>query len=931
MPKKALQLSAGFDPKETHRELETSLQRFNDLVELTGEWIWEVNQEGVYSYSNNQVEKILGYEAAEVLGRPFYDFFLAEEKEALLAEILDAVKARQPIKDFIHRNLHRSGEVRWLSTSAIPFYAEQGGLAGYRGSDRDVTSWIKAREGLAAANKMAEYIRRVIPSGLFTVDLQRRVTSWNDQAAQITGFTPEEVLGKECRLFALSPCEDRCGLLAPEVPKPIYGRECSIRGKDGSVRSIVKNVNLLKDAAGSIVGGIESFEDVTDRKAMEEKHRLIVEHANEAILITQEGYPKLVNPKMVEITGFDPKTLYAQPIFEIVHPEDRELVRDRHVRRSRGEDVPAVYPFRIIDRQGQVKWLEINAMRLEWDGHPATLSLLTDITDRQADEEKHRLAKIEMESLNRQLSEAIERAQEMAFQAETANVAKSQFLANMSHEIRTPMNGIIGFSSMLLETPLSEEQREYVTAITSSGSQLLTLINDILDFSKIEAGKMTIEKIPFNLRDALREAVDLVAVKAREKGLEILSDIPAGVPPVVVGDPLRLRQVLINLLGNAVKFTESGHILIRVEILKKADETSRARFVIADTGVGIPPEQQKGLFEKFTQADGSVTRKYGGTGLGLAITRELVELMGGEIGLESCPGQGSTFWFILPLEPVTAPAVERLPNQSDPAGPPAAKPQGLRILVAEDQPVNQLLARKMLEQLDCRVSMAGNGREAVRQVENETFDLVFMDCQMPEMDGYEAAGRIRRLPKPKKDIPIVAMTAHVLEGDRERCLAAGMDDYVGKPIHKEDLAAILAKWPKQEGKKDMATKGEGKKPANPARRALAERVGLDEEDYVELLDLFFQQADLELKALMEAWVNGDSLLVSRTAHALKGASGNLRLQGVHEEAARLESLGKKNNLEGVGPLLQSLKEKIDEAALALLDQPFRTPVEGPDF
>jgi two-component system sensor histidine kinase/response regulator len=449
--------------RESLGELEVSHQRLTDLVDLTGEWIWEVDPQGLYTFSNNQVKNILGYEAGEVLGRPFYAFLLPEKKEQLKKAAFSAATARQPFKDFINASLHQNGEVRWLATGGMPFYDEGGNFAGYRGSHRDVTSWIKAREDLASANQMGDYIRRVIPSGLFTVDTQRRVTSWNDQAARITGYSAEEVLGRECLLFALSPCEERCGLLALEVPKPIFGRECTIRRKDGAVRIIMKNVNLLRDSAGYIIGGIESFEDITDRKKEEEKHRLIVEHANEAIFITQEGNLKLVNPKMVELTGFDIQTLYTKPLIEIIHPDDRGLVLDRHVRRSRGEDLPTVYPFRIIDREGNVKWVEINAMYLEWEGRPATLSLLSDITQRRRAETKIRQAKEEEESLNRQLSEAIERAQKMALQAETANVAKSQFLANMSHEIRTPMNGIIGFSSLLLETALSQEQREFVT------------------------------------------------------------------------------------------------------------------------------------------------------------------------------------------------------------------------------------------------------------------------------------------------------------------------------------------------------------------------------------------------------------------------------------------------------------------------------------
>jgi PAS domain S-box-containing protein len=801
--------------KQARRELEISHQRFSDLAELTGEWIWEVDPAGNYTFSNSQVEKILGYKEGEILGRPIYDFFHPREREELQVAAFKVMVDRQPFKEFVYRSLHRSGGLRWLSTNGLPLFDGEGKFGGYRGSNRDVTSWVQAREALVAANEMADYIRRVVPSGLFTVDTHRRVTSWNDQAAQITGYGPEEILGQECRLFALSPCEEHCGLLSPEIPKPIHGRECTIRRKDGAIRFIRKNVNLLKDMTGTVIGGIESFEDMTEHK-----------EALEAL------------------------------------------------QRAKEEEV----------------------------------------------------------SLNRELSEAIERAQHMAVQAEAANASKSQFLANMSHEIRTPMNGIIGFSSLLLETPLTDEQREYVEIITASGSQLLNLLNDILDFSKIEAGKMTVEQAPFDLGRVLKEVIDLASIKAREKGLAVRMDFPDQAPREVVGDSLRLRQVLTNLIGNAVKFTEKGRIQIRVEFRETEDKNPTYYFAVEDAGPGIPLDRQKAVFEKFIQVDGSVTRQHGGTGLGLTISKELVELMGGKIGLESAPGQGSLFWFTLPLKKgadwdsgaIREPARD-IPTIN-------FSGRGMKILVAEDQPVNQQLARKMLEQLGCRVTLAGNGREAVRCVENGMYDLVFMDCQMPEMDGYEAVGRIRSLGVPGKDLPVIAMTAHVMAEDRERCLAAGMDGYLGKPIRKDELAAILAQWSSGGINKNREQAAAPKKKTpNLACQTLAEQVGLEEKDYREMLGLFFQQVDLDVKILEESWASGEMLQLGRTAHGLKGSSANLRLMEIYEAAGRLERLGKENDLEGVRPLIQSLKEKIGAAARELMDQPWPLFKGSPDF
>ncbi len=405
-----------------------------------------------------------------------------------------------------------------------------------------------------------------------------------------------------------------------------------------------------------------------------------------------------------------------------------------------------------------------------------------------------------LESLNDDLKDEINHGKQIELElkkakekAEKMSKSKGEFLANMSHEIRTPMNGVIGTLQLLEDTKLNEDQKEFVEIAHRSADALLAILNDILDLSKIEAGKLSFENLVFDIKQVVNDIVVLHSLKAEQQGVSLVQHVDDKLPNFLMGDPMRIRQVIVNLVSNALKFTKHGEVKISIDVVNKDVDSVELRVTVADTGIGIPEAAQDTLFDAFTQADGSTTRKYGGTGLGLAIVSQLVDMMGGSLGMESVEGKGSSFWFTAKLQVAAA-----VPYAS------AATIGGnenlkldARILMVEDNPINQMVAQKMLEKIGLKATLATNGIEALQCLDEQSFDLVLMDCQMPEMDGFDATREIRKLEikaLDQKRLPVIAMTANVMSGDRERCLEVGMDDYIGKPVQRDQLAAVLSKW-----------------------------------------------------------------------------------------------------------------------------------------
>ncbi len=908
------QISAATARAEALRQSE---ERFRSLVQNASDIIAVVAADGSVCYTSLSIKQILGYAPDDWLGKKAVELVHSDElvkAESLLTAALHCSATN--ITDEL-RLRHADGSWRDFEVVVNNLLAEPS-VAGVVITCRDITQRQQAGKALLQAEEKYRSIFENAVEGIFQTTADGRYISANPALISIYGYESFEELRTNLteigRQLYVDPNRRAEFIRLMQENGAVWGFESQVYCKDGSAIWIRENARAIKDTSGALLYYEGTVENITERKQAEEALR----ESQHMLQLVMDNIPQFIfwkdrnsvflgcNHNFAEVAGVDSsenivgKTDYDLPFKK----EEADFFRacDRRIMQT---GIPEYHIIESLLRaDGKQAWLDTNKIPLQdvQGNVVGILGTFEDITERK------------------QAEAELQKAKEAA---EAANQAKSKFLATMSHEIRTPLNAVIGMTTLLLHTQLNSEQRDFVETIRYSSDALLTIINDILDLSKIEAGKLKLEQQPFNLQTCLEQSLSLVAAQAAEKGLKLAYSIAPQTPNTIVGDATRLSQILLNLLSNAVKFTQAGEVTVAVTaqkvkgdsggdaLLMPASEVYDIQFAVKDTGIGISLEQMEHLFQSFSQVDASITRQHGGTGLGLAICKKLTEIMGGRIWVESQVGIGSTFYFTLvaqasPIQ-LNAPQLE-----SKQVIPRLAQQLPLQILLAEDNRVNQQVALLMLEQLGYRADAVSNGLEVLESLRRQSYDVVLMDVQMPQMDGLSATRQIHQEQPPQQRPQIIAITAYATQDNWEQCLAAGMDDYISKPIQIANLVRALSQCQPLAGKREhdqnealhyslhlreravpytpesLASDVLDQKTLQSLRQMMGARAS---QVLAQLINNYLADAPQLLQAIRAAVETGDAAALKQAAHTLRSASANLGATTFSQMCKTLETIG----------------------------------------
>ncbi len=750
------------------RKIADSEERFNDVLSQTKEAIFELNEQGRFTYISDMGPVLFGYTREEFLQMTSYD--LMPDPPISREEWLQGLSTGGPTERLKHF-ARKDGSLIDVQVNFLPIKNASGKVTGFRGAARDVTEHRKIRERLQKSEARYKEVIGTAGGCMFETDANGCFTYICETAEDLFGYKPEELIGKPTYFLSTPPEEGHDKWVkALHASGKFNVQEKKMSPKDGQDgRWLRITGRSLENQSGEITGFRGAIFDISERKQSAEKIRETGERLKEVIRAARgltfdldiDGKFSFVSEALSELAGYTQSELLGE--YTWILAPDMQPFHKGWLESLRKSDGGHTLEFRMQD---QKTWLEVHCAA-RWDAEGECFGyrgVAFDITKKK--------------NAERELLRAKKQAEEAAQE-------RARFLSTMSHEIRTPLNAVIGMTDLLMDGTQSPEREKLTKTANMAGRHLLNLVNDILDHAKLDAGKVVLEEIPFELEEELQNVSDILLASAEEKGLQLKINIEATLAKTYIGDPARIRQILLNLVGNAIKFTETGSVYLKV----LNTDADHIRFEVVDTGIGISEDNQKHLFQDFSQADASTTRKHGGTGLGLAICKRLVSVMNGDIGVISEPGAGSCFWFELPL---SAPETVK-PDEENLDTPDTKTPENTAfdVLVAEDNPANQLLIRTLLTKLDQNVTVVENGELAVQAASAHAFDIIFMDMRMPQMDGYTAAKTLRSL---GNTTPIIALTAHIIKDEEEKFREAGMNDWLSKPFNIQELVKRLYHW-----------------------------------------------------------------------------------------------------------------------------------------